>query len=68
MTGGGSLLKNIDKRFSKETGLPVNIADDPLSCVAIGTGKGFRSTKRYFRLYYQSIKIICQQKRVEMIL
>ena len=39
MTGGGSLLNNIDKRFSKETGLPVNIADDPLSCVAIGTGK-----------------------------
>jgi len=33
------LLKNIDKRFSKETGLPVNIAEDPLTCVAIGTGK-----------------------------
>ena len=33
------LLKNIDKRFSKETGLPVHIADDPLSCVAVGTGK-----------------------------
>ena len=30
---------NIDKRFSKETGLPVHIAEDPLSCVAIGTGK-----------------------------
>jgi rod shape-determining protein MreB and related proteins len=39
LTGGGALLKNIDKRFSKETGLPVHIADDPLSCVAIGTGK-----------------------------
>ena len=39
LTGGGSLLNNIDKRFSKETGLPVNVADDPLSCVAIGTGK-----------------------------
>ena len=39
LTGGGALLKNIDKRFSKETGLPVNIADDPLACVAIGTGK-----------------------------
>ena len=39
LTGGGSLLKNIDKRFSKETGLPVHIADDPLSCVAVGTGK-----------------------------
>jgi len=38
LTGGGALLKNIDKRFSKETGLPVHIADDPLSCVAIGTG------------------------------
>ena len=32
LTGGGALLKNIDKRFSKETGLPVHIADDPLSC------------------------------------
>ena len=39
LTGGGALLKNIDKRFSKETGLPVHIADDPLSCVAIGTGR-----------------------------
>ena len=39
LTGGGALLKNIDKRFSKETGLPVHIADEPLSCVAIGTGK-----------------------------
>ena len=39
LTGGGALLKNIDKRFSKETGLPVYIADDPLECVAIGTGK-----------------------------
>ena len=39
LTGGGALLKNIDKRFAKETGLPVHIADDPLSCVAIGTGK-----------------------------
>ena len=37
--GGKSLLKNIDRRFSKETGLPVHIADDPLSCVAVGTGK-----------------------------
>ena len=39
LTGGGALLKNIDKRLSKETGLPVHIADDPLACVAIGTGK-----------------------------
>jgi len=47
MTGGGSLLKNIDKRFSKETGLPVNIADDPLSCVAIGTGKALEQAETF---------------------
>jgi rod shape-determining protein MreB len=39
LTGGSALLKNIDKFISKETGLPVQIADDPLACVAIGTGK-----------------------------
>ena len=43
LTGGGALLKNIDKRFSKETGLPVHIAADPLSCVAIGTGKALEN-------------------------
>ena len=39
LTGGGALLKNIDKLISKETGLPVVIAEDPLSCVALGTGR-----------------------------
>ena len=43
LTGGGALLKNIDKLISKETGLPVHIADDPLSCVAIGTGKALEN-------------------------
>ena len=43
LTGGGALLKNIDKRFSKETGLPVHIAEDPLACVAIGTGKALEN-------------------------
>ena len=47
LTGGGSLLKNIDKRFSKETGLPVHIADDPLSCVAIGTGKALEQEQTF---------------------
>ncbi len=39
MTGGGSLLNGLDKLLAKETGLPVKVADDPISCVAIGTGK-----------------------------
>lgn len=38
LTGGGSLLKDLDKKIRKETGLPVTIAEDPLSCVALGTG------------------------------
>jgi rod shape-determining protein MreB len=47
LTGGGALLKNIDKRFSKETGLPVYIADDPLACVAIGTGKALENEETF---------------------
>ena len=43
LTGGGALLKNIDRRFSKETGLPVHIAEDPLSCVSYWNRKSFRS-------------------------
>jgi rod shape-determining protein MreB len=38
LSGGGSLLKNLDKRFREETSLPVFIADDPLSCVVLGAG------------------------------
>ena len=39
MTGGGSLLKNLDKRLREETGLPLAMAEDPLSSVVIGVGK-----------------------------
>jgi rod shape-determining protein MreB and related proteins len=39
MTGGGSLLRGLDRLLSKETGLPVHIAEDALSAVALGTGK-----------------------------
>ena len=39
LTGGGSLLKNLDKRLREETGLPVSMADDPLATVVLGTGK-----------------------------
>jgi rod shape-determining protein MreB len=39
MTGGGSLLRNIDKVIADETGLPVHIADAPLICVALGAGR-----------------------------
>jgi rod shape-determining protein MreB len=39
LSGGGALLRNIDKLLTKETGLPVVIADDPLTCVARGGGR-----------------------------
>lgn len=39
LTGGGSLLKNLDKRLSIETGLPVSVSDDPLVSVILGAGK-----------------------------
>ena len=39
LTGGGALLRNIDRLLSAETGLPVVVADDPLACVARGGGK-----------------------------
>ena len=39
MTGGGSLLRHLDKVVSAATGLPVLIAEDPLTCVARGTGQ-----------------------------
>jgi len=38
MAGGGSLIRNIDRLLSEKTGLPVTVADDPLSAVANGTG------------------------------
>lgn len=39
LTGGGALLSNIDEVLRQATGLPVSVADDPLSCVALGTGQ-----------------------------
>jgi len=39
LTGGGSLLNGMDRLLSEETKLPVVLADDPISCVAMGTGR-----------------------------
>ncbi|MFC0332142.1 rod shape-determining protein [Paenibacillus sepulcri] len=39
LTGGGALLRNLDKLLARETGMPVIVAENPLDCVAIGTGR-----------------------------
>lgn len=43
LTGGGALLRGLDKLLGEHTGIPVNIADDPLRCVVLGTGKALES-------------------------
>jgi len=48
MTGGGSLLKGLDKLLAKETGLPVRVADEPLFCVVNGAGKAIENLS-FFR-------------------
>ena len=45
LTGGGALLRGLDARLHEETGLLVSIADDPLSCVALGTGRCLEEMK-----------------------
>ncbi|SDE55725.1 rod shape-determining protein [Rhodospira trueperi] len=46
LTGGGALLSNLDYVLRMSTGLPVSIADDPLSCVALGTGRALEEIKK----------------------
>ncbi|MFV0313714.1 MAG: rod shape-determining protein, partial [Anaerotignum sp.] len=38
LTGGGALLRGLDKLINAETGMPVHVANEPLNCVAVGTG------------------------------
>ncbi len=46
LTGGGALLRDLDKLLSEETGLPVVIADDPLTCVARGGGRALELVEK----------------------
>jgi rod shape-determining protein MreB len=54
LTGGGALLRGLDKRFRQETNLPVNIADDPLTCVVRGTGEVLEDLNRYSKVLEKS--------------
>jgi rod shape-determining protein MreB len=47
LTGGGALLGNLDFVLRHSTGLPVSIADEPLSCVALGTGRVLEDMKHF---------------------
>lgn len=43
LTGGGALLRNLDRLLAKETGMPVHVAENALDCVAIGTGRALEN-------------------------
>ena len=47
LTGGGALLRDVDKLLMEETGLPVVVADDPLTCVARGGGRILELTEEH---------------------
>ena len=57
LTGGGSMLKNLDQRMIEDTSLPVHVAEDPLTCVARGCGKILESFEKYE-------KVLLKQRRM----
>lgn len=56
LTGGGALLRGLDKRLRQETNLPVNVAEDPLLCVVRGTGKVLEDFAGYTKVLEKSRK------------
>jgi len=51
LTGGGALLSGLDKLIASETGLPVYIADNPLKCVAVGTGMVLENIQLFHKVF-----------------
>ncbi|SHM62498.1 rod shape-determining protein MreB [Caldanaerovirga acetigignens] len=58
MTGGGALLYGLDKLVNHETGMPVHIAENPMDCVALGTGKALEELDLLKRVQVLSKKVV----------
>ncbi|HEX2924623.1 MAG TPA: rod shape-determining protein [Chloroflexota bacterium] len=54
LTGGGALLRHLDKLLSRETGVPAHVADDPMSCVAIGAGQALE----HYHIFKRSLAAV----------
>jgi rod shape-determining protein MreB len=54
ITGGGSLLAGLDRRISSETGMPVNVAVDPLNSVVIGSGHALEEVEALGGVLFRS--------------
>ena len=57
LTGGGGLLRKLDELIQKETQLPVNVAEDPLTAVVRGTGFILTDFNRYIKVLFKSKKV-----------
>jgi len=53
LTGGGALLRDLDRLLLEETGLPVHVADDPLTCVARGSGMALERMDKLSSIFSQ---------------
>ena len=51
LTGGGALLRDLDRLLMEETGLPVIVADDPLTCVVRGSGKALEQMEHFGAIF-----------------
>ncbi len=51
LTGGGALLKGLDRRIEEKTSLKVNVSEDPLTCVVMGSGKALEEMDRYRKVF-----------------
>jgi len=47
LAGGGALLRLLDERLRRETGVPVHVSDEALMCVAIGSGRSLEEIEYY---------------------
>jgi rod shape-determining protein MreB len=54
LTGGGALIRGLDRRLRQETNLPVNVADDPLTCVVRGTGRVLENMPMFSKVLIKS--------------
>jgi rod shape-determining protein MreB and related proteins len=57
LTGGGALLRKLDELIQKETQLPVNVAEDPLTAVVRGTGKILTDFNRYLKVLFRTKRV-----------
>ncbi len=58
LTGGGALIKGLDERIKMETGVPVHVAEDPLTAVARGTGKVLEDLDYFKKVLIEEIEVV----------